>query len=81
MSSLIVWQLGRRFRKDGLVFLSYLSLYSLGRFALSFVRQENIIFWGLQQAQITAIAVLIVALIAMMYMYLASRRLSPEKVN
>ncbi len=76
---LVVLQLGRHFKKDGLVFLSYLSLYSLGRFVLSFVRQENVAFWGLQQAQIIAILVLVASLIAMLY--LAGKRLLPEKMT
>jgi len=78
LALLAILQLGRHFKKDGLVFLSYLSLYSLGRFLLSFVRQENITLWGLQQAQIIAILALLASLIAMMY--LASRRLLPEKL-
>ncbi len=76
---LIVWRLSRRFKKDGLVFLSYLSLYSLGRFVLTFVRQENITLWGLQQAQIIAMLTLVVSLVALLY--LVSRRLLPEKLT
>jgi len=75
---LVILQLGRRFKKDGLVFLSYVSLYSLGRFVLTFVRQENIILWGLQQAQIIALIALVVSLVAMVY--LARKRLLPEKL-
>lgn len=64
---LIIWRLSHYFRKDGLLFLSYLSLYSLGRFALTFVRQENITLWGLQQAQIVAIAILIASVAMLIY--------------
>ena len=75
---LIIWQLGRHFKKDGLVFLSYLSLYSLGRFVLTFVRQENQFFWGLQQAQIIALLIFIASLAAVIYLVtrrqLASKR-------
>ncbi|MFC2003812.1 prolipoprotein diacylglyceryl transferase [Chloroflexota bacterium] len=74
---ILILQLGRHFKKDGLVFLSYLSLYSLGRFVLSFVRQENITLWGLQQAQIIAMLTLLSSLVAIMY--LARKRLLPEK--
>ncbi len=59
---LVILWLGRRFRKEGLVFLSYLSLYSMGRFILTFVRQENTVFWGLQQAQLMALMVFAVSL-------------------
>lgn len=74
---LVIWQLGRHLKKDGLVFLSYLSLYSLGRFVLTFVRQENITLGGLQQAQIIALLALVASLVAMMY--LVTRRQLPEK--
>ena len=77
LALLVILQLGRRFKKDGLVFLSYLSFYSLGRFVLSFVRQERIWFWGLQEAQIMALLVLAVSLVALMY--LVRKRLLPEK--
>ncbi|MFC2021719.1 prolipoprotein diacylglyceryl transferase [Chloroflexota bacterium] len=79
ISLLLILRLGHHFKKDGLVFLSYLSLYSLGRFVLTFVRQENQFFWGLQQAQITALLVFLISLIAMMY-FTKVRRM-PEEVT
>ncbi len=65
---LVILRLGRHFKKHGLVFLSYLSLYSLGRFVLTFVRQENITLWGLQQAQVAAIAILIASVAMFIYL-------------
>ncbi|MBI4188871.1 MAG: prolipoprotein diacylglyceryl transferase [Chloroflexi bacterium] len=79
MSLLIILWLGRRFKTDGLVFLSYLSLYALGRFILTFVRQENIIFWGLQQAQLVALLIFVASVAATIY--LNRKRLLPEKVT
>lgn len=79
LALLVVWQLGRYFKQDSLVFLSYLSLYSLGRFVLTFVRQENVILWGLQQAQIIAMLTLVASLVAMTY--LVTRRPLPEKLT
>ncbi len=74
---LVIWRLGRHFKKDGLVFLSYLSLYSLGRFVLSFVRQENLTLWGFQQAQVIALLILAASVAALIY--LAGKQLLPEK--
>ncbi len=76
---LVIWQVGRHFKKDGLVFLSYLSLYSLGRFILTFVRQENQFFWGLQQAQIIALLAFLISFIALIHF--ARRQLVPEKIT
>ncbi len=64
--ALVLW-IDRRYRKDGLAFLSYLSVYSLGRFVLTFVRQENITLWGMQQAQVIALLVFFASLGAIIY--------------
>ncbi|MFC1935048.1 prolipoprotein diacylglyceryl transferase [Chloroflexota bacterium] len=79
LSLLVILWLDRHFRKDGLLFLSYLSFYSMGRFLLTFVRQENIILGGLQQAQIIALLVFLISLITIVYLN-NSRRVR-EKVN
>ncbi len=69
ISLAVILRLERYFKTDGLVFLSYLSLYSVGRFALTFVRQEKVLFWGLQQAQVLAIVVLIASLALFFYLW------------
>lgn len=69
LALVLILGIGRYFRKDGLVFLSYLSLYSLGRFVLTFVRQENITLWGLQQAQVIAMLVFVVSISAIVYIF------------
>jgi phosphatidylglycerol:prolipoprotein diacylglycerol transferase len=58
---------------NAITFLAFLSLYSIGRLVLSFVRQENTFFWGLQQAQIIAIFVFVFSVIAMIYQLRKSR--------
>ncbi len=63
----ILWG-SRYLKQEGFTFLTFLSFYSVGRIVLSFVRQENIIFWGLQQAQVVAIFVLAFSVIAMVYL-------------
>ena len=73
MSLAVILRLERHFKADGLVFLSYLSLYSIGRFALTYVRQEKVLFWGLQQAQVLAVAVLMVSLALFFYLWRRTR--------
>jgi phosphatidylglycerol:prolipoprotein diacylglycerol transferase len=64
----IALTLRRRFKTDGLLFLSYLSIYAVGRFILTFVRQEKVWFWGMQEAQVIAVAILVVAIAVMFYL-------------
>jgi phosphatidylglycerol:prolipoprotein diacylglycerol transferase len=66
---LVLLKLRHRFHKDGLLFLSYLPLYSLGRLLLTFVRQENMVLWELQQAQILAIALFVISLAGFIYLF------------
>ena len=54
----IVWRLRGRLRPDGMLFALYLALYAIGRFAVSFAREDKIWTAGLQEAHFIAIAVL-----------------------
>lgn len=63
-----IWQLERRVKKDWILFLSYLSFYSLGRFILMFVREQRTWIWGLQQTQVVALLVLVVAVPAVIHL-------------
>jgi len=56
---LVVWRVQLRLRTDGLAFLLYLGLYSFGRFFLSYLRVNNILFLGLREAQLLAFVVFI----------------------
>lgn len=75
---LIIWRLDRHFKKDGLTFLSYLALYSMGRAILTFFRLESITLLGLQQAQVIAMLVMVASVLAIVL--LSARRRVPEKV-
>lgn len=56
--ALLWWWLRPRLRNDGQLFAAYLSLYAIGKFALSFLRTETVWIFGLQEAQLLAIAAL-----------------------
>ncbi len=58
----LLWQLRKRNGPDGLLFLVYLSLYSIERFFLAFTSSYQIIAFGLTQSQIVALISLAVAL-------------------
>ena len=58
---LVIWPLRSRLRPQGMTFAMYLALYSVGRFFISFLREEhNQYVLGLNEAQIIAILVLLV---------------------
>lgn len=52
----IVWRLRGRVKHDGVLFLIYALAYSFGRFFISFVREDNLYFGTLRQAQLIALA-------------------------
>ena len=63
----LLWQLRKRNWPDGLLFLVYLTLYSLERFLLGFTSSYQILALGLTQSQIIALVGLLVALPIMVW--------------
>lgn len=70
----LLWQLRKRNWPDGLLFLVYLSLYSLSRFSLAFTSSYKIIAFGLTQSQIIALVVLLTAIPISVWMQLRRRK-------
>ena len=58
----LLWQLRKKNWPDGLLFLVYLTLYSVERFLLAFTSSYQVIAFGLTQSQIVAVVGLAVAL-------------------
>ena len=54
----IVWKMRGRLKPDGMLFVLYLALYSLGRFTIQFVRLDKVWALGLQEAHFIALIVL-----------------------
>ena len=54
----IIWKLRDRLKPDGMLFALYFALYSVGRFGVTFLRQDKIWAIGLQEAQFIALIVL-----------------------
>jgi phosphatidylglycerol:prolipoprotein diacylglycerol transferase len=65
-------RLKKRF-PDGVLGLTYLGLYGLGRFWLSYYRTDPAILFGLRQAQLASLAMFIVAVIVIPIMIRRSR--------
>jgi phosphatidylglycerol:prolipoprotein diacylglycerol transferase len=64
----ILWRLWKRELPDGMIFLTYASIYAVGRFFLTFVRDDPVIFMGLREAHLISIAWLIIAIPLMIYL-------------
>lgn len=63
-----IWPLRHRLRPHGMFFVLYGGLYSVGRFFLSFLRvEQNIYFDVLNQAQVLALLVILVAVPLLVY--------------
>ena len=54
----VIWRLRGRIKPAGMIFALYLALYSLGRFGISFAREDKIWALGMQEAHYIALLVL-----------------------
>jgi len=68
LSLFLLWKLRPRLKSDGMLFATYLGIYSVGRFILTFVRQEKVWFWGLQEAQVFSILIVLSALVVLFWL-------------
>jgi phosphatidylglycerol---prolipoprotein diacylglyceryl transferase len=56
----LLWSIRNRVR-PGILFFIYIFTYSLSQIVVFFWRDNEVVFWGLKQAQVTAIGVIIAA--------------------
>lgn len=70
----ILWRLRTRLTAPGMLFLIYAIFYALIRLFLSFVREEAVVLWGLQQAQVIGLGGLLLAVPALIYLAWPRRR-------
>jgi phosphatidylglycerol:prolipoprotein diacylglycerol transferase len=68
----VLWHWRAQLRPDGMLFATYMMGYAAGRLLISFVRLDPVLVGGLQQAQVIAVAVLLLAGLAL-YPILRSR--------
>ncbi len=66
-------RLKRRF-PDGVLGLIYLALYAAGRFMLSFYRTDPSVLFGMRQAQVASLVMVVIALIAIPILLWRARR-------
>ena len=56
----VIWKLRGRLKPDGMLFALYLAFYSVGRFLVSFLREDKVWALGMQEAHYIALLVLAV---------------------
>lgn len=64
----VIWPLRKRGLPPGTIFAIYAALYGATRFVISYVREERVWFWGLQEAQVVSIGVVVLALAALAWL-------------
>lgn len=78
----VLWKLRGRIQPNGSLFLIYLTLYSVGRFFLSFMRLDsNTVFLSLNQAQWISLLVLVVAIPFLVFQKVSRRGVGKAKLS
>lgn len=72
----VLWKMRLQPRPDGQLFFLFLALQAISRFLVEFLRLNDIVAFGLTQAQLISIALLIVSIIG--WQYLSGQPLSGE---
>jgi len=65
----IIWPLRKRHLPDGAIFAIFALLYAVTRFVISYVREERVWFWGLQEAQVIALLTLVISAAALVWLF------------
>jgi phosphatidylglycerol:prolipoprotein diacylglycerol transferase len=68
-----------RFPRDGMLFWTYLCVYSLGRFFIQFYRQDTPFAMGLSQAQLLSVVTAMVAVWMLIYQWTRARKYGPSR--
>ena len=78
----LVW-LRRRPLADGVLFAVFVAVYAFGRFFISYVREERVWFWGLQEAQVIAVISAVMGLLGLVLLLRngVGQRLVNEQVH
>ena len=79
MVGLLIWLMPRLMKVNGLSILTYFWLYSVGRFVISFWRVNDPLLWGLKEAQVIALVVIVLAPLVAYWLVRRARRRPPEK--
>src|SRR5207302_7777163 len=68
-----------RLLRDGMLFWTYLGVYSLGRFFIQFYRQDTPFAMGLSQAQLLSVLTAMVAVWMLIFQWTRARKYGPSR--
>src|SRR5579864_6743468 len=71
---LVLWNLRKRIHPEGMLAAIYVVLYSVTQFFIFFLRDNVVVFYGLKQAQVTAIVAIILTLPVIAYLLRKERQ-------
>jgi phosphatidylglycerol---prolipoprotein diacylglyceryl transferase len=77
----VLWSLRKRLTPVGSLFLLYLSLYALGDFGIRFLREGTVFEFGMQEAQVIGLGIMLVTLPWLAFRMLRSGRAAPAGVT
>jgi phosphatidylglycerol:prolipoprotein diacylglycerol transferase len=79
----IVWQLRGKLKPEGSLFFLFLCIFAIGDFGIRFLRPEGPWVWGLQQAQVLDLGILVVFLPWLIFRMRRFREqpLAPEPIS
>lgn len=65
----VLWMLRKRIERPGTLFATYLGLYAAGKFAITFLREEQRWLWSLQEAHFVALSLAVISAALWMWVY------------
>ncbi len=78
---LVVFLMRKRPKPDGASFLTYVSLYAAGDFAIRFFRTNDAYLWGLQQAQVIGLGIMAVCVPILIVKWRNFRRQARQEIE
>ena len=77
---LLMW-LRKKSLPDGALFATFVAVYAFGRFFITWVREERVWFWGLQEAQVISIVAVIAAVGALWWLVRHTSKRQPRRAD
>ena len=74
----VLWFMRGRLKPNGMIWALYISLYAIGRFAISFAREDKIWALGMQEAHYIALVVLAIGVPLLVYKARFTQRVELE---